>query len=256
MYDDPVCDMCGAEAVLDSTQGHVVCTYCGNVMSEWNCSDNTHDARERSSVAFDRSTCSKAVGRVKGRVASFVAHHGLGATVSTLACQMVESVAHSTVKDTELVAWAFIALASEHLQSCRPMHDLAQVASVSTGKLIAACEPFRVQLSEAIGERDPLLDTVGETLVALQSLLTVLYSPSEKSEKLAARRNVRRRAEAASRNAGFTNIRPQTRARVLLLLFLRETGVEVPASVRKELKLGSGGVRGGLRKLTEPAPTA
>jgi len=245
------CDMCGGETVLDRQQGHVVCTECGGVCEEWVVADDRYEASCRTSA--DQADHVGRVNRpavLKTKIASFVDACGLGSSVSTMASHMVDAVPARAVRDREIDAWALISIACERLRSGRSVMDMARASGVPTKQLISVREAIRPYVRQFFDDAPDAPDPVDETVTAMNPIMAALWQPHETASKLAARKwAVRHMQTAVCGNASFMNMRPSTRARVILAKYFVVHSLE---DRRNVLKLGSSGTRSGLKKLSAP----
>jgi hypothetical protein len=259
---DPICDMCGGECVHDRREGHVVCTDCGGVLEEWTTGDDRYEAMARVTYADVREVKKRKIDRhggMKAKIASLVDHAGMGAAITASCSNMIDMLPPGRLRDRDLDAWALISLACELCKSCRSIKDLAQQSGASAGRLIATRESLREDL-KSLFDDSTAVDGVDETLTAMNSVLSSIFAASDCKSKLAARRHVLRRSIDVADNAAFMNMRPATRARVLVAEHLRSIGHVPSAADREALMIGSTGVRNGLKKLlsvpvSEPPPT-
>jgi hypothetical protein len=248
---DPICEYCGGECVEDRREGHIVCIECGTVGEEWTIGDDRFEAMTRVTEAEVREVKKRKVDRhggMKAKVGSYVDHAGLGSAVTAACANMIDALPHGRLRDRDLDAWALISLACELCKSCRSIKDLADRSGSSAGKLIAVRESFRDDLKPMFDD-STAVDGVDETLTAMNTILSCIFSPSDSKKKVAARRYVLRRSIDVADNAAFMNMRPATRARVLVAEHLRSVSHVLSVTDRDALMIGSTGVRNGLKKL-------
>jgi len=254
--DDPVCGVCGGDTTLDTRQGHVVCLDCGTVLQEWTTGEDRFEAMSRVTSADVPEVKRRKIDRfggMKAKVTALIDHHRLGSATTTACAHMLDLIPPGTLRDRDLDAWAVISLACEYCKSCRSIADLATLAGTPSKKLITTRDSLRPYLKSLFSECT-VPDAVDDTLTAMNTVLTSIYTASDAGKKLAARRHVMRRANDNIANAAFMNLRPMTRAMILVSEHLKSIGFEIGPAERAALKLGSSGVRNGLKKLLPTVP--
>lgn len=252
---DPTCEFCGGECVHDRREGHVVCIDCGGVAEEWTIGDDRFEAMTRVTDADVREVKKRKVDRhggMKAKIGALVDHAGLGGAITATCATMIDSLPQGRLRDRDLDAWALISLACELCKSCRSIKELAEQSGNSAGKLIAVRESLREDLKSMFDD-SVAVDGVDETLTAMNTILSCIFGVTDAKSKLAARRHVLRRSIDVADNAAFMNMRPATRARVLVAEHLRAINHVMRDDDRKALMIGSTGVRNGLKKLSSVA---
>jgi hypothetical protein len=252
--------MCGSEDVVeDRREGHVVCNNCGTVLELWTVCEQTYEASTRTSAGPERVERAVALldrrrpdncKLMKSKIESLVMHAGFGTAVVAMSHNMCDVLEPSSMPDKEIVAWAIVTLACDACRASRPINDVAAMSGVSTGALIAARNALRPALARTFFQESVSRDSVDETLASMNVVLSELLPTSAMSEKFAARRYVLRRAEGLASNASFMNVRPATRARVLLMEYYKVENLPMTAVVKHVLKAASSGVRVGLKKIS------
>ncbi len=256
-HEEPPCEMCGHETVLDRREGHLVCPECGTVAQEWTCGDDPFEAKSRVTSANVREVKRRKVDRFGGmgaRVASLVDHHRLGAAVTAAANNVLEVLPPDRLRDRALDVWAVIALSCELCKSCRAMTDLAALSGEPTGKLIDRCAALKSDLS-SLFEDHCAVGALDQTLQAMNGVLAALYGTSA-TEKQRARSYVLRRCKDCADNAAFMNLTAGTRARALVLEHLTTQGAKLSRHERDAVNASSTAVRNALRKLQASPPRA